>query len=122
MKLFNSIRAWLAGQLVKGIVMTDENTTTDAAPVTANDLQAALFTPPAAPVADVQLTAPVEAAPVIEAAAPAVVEVPAVAQAAAAPAAVKLTELEKLEALIEKLELTTVKEVKAAISFIRALV
>jgi len=123
MKLFNSICAWFSGLLTKGKTMTDENTITDAAaPVTADDLQAALFTPPAAPVAEAQLTAPAEAAPVIEAAGPVVVEVPAVAKAAAAPAAAEPTELEKLEALIEKLELTTVKEVKAAIGFIRALV
>jgi hypothetical protein len=36
--------------------------------------------------------------------------------------AVKPTELEKLEALIDKLELESVKEVKAAIAFIKALV
>jgi hypothetical protein len=35
---------------------------------------------------------------------------------------VKPTELEKLEALIDKLELESVKEVKAAIAFIKALV
>lgn len=43
-------------------------------------------------------------------------------QAPAVPAVAEPTELEKLEALIEKLELTTVKEVHAAIGFIRALV
>jgi len=39
----------------------------------------------------------------------------------AAPTAAEPTELEKLEALIEKLEVTTVKEVKAIIGYIRAL-
>lgn len=43
------------------------------------------------------------------------------AAADSAPVTTKPTELEKLEELIEKLELETVKEVKAAIAFVKAL-
>ncbi|KAF1004212.1 MAG: hypothetical protein GAK36_00106 [Pseudomonas sp.] len=100
MKLFNSIRAWLAGQLVKGIAMTDENTVTDVTNAASGaDLQGRLS------IASTAVAPVVEAAPV-----------------SVAPTAIEPTELEKLEKLIEKLELTTVKEVKAAIGFIRALV
>lgn len=97
-RILKSFLAWIAKTPTEVIVMSDVNAPGNV--VGAVDLDAL----------------PADVAPAIP-----VMAVIAAAATAPAPVAIKATELQKLEDLIDKLELETVKEVKAAISFIRAL-